>query len=401
MNDILPPRRLPTPQVPNRPINSGGRPVVPVPQRPLSPSKPHPQQPVTLPPVAPIGIPAPEPPKRKRLKKWLIVCAVFIVLIAGAVWGGYFWYTDSLKPLSASNDAIKIEVQEGSVADSVASELEQKKVIKSGLALQLYMKFQGNSHIKAGNYAFKPSQSPQEIMQWLNEGKVDTYKITILPGKTLAELRKIFLEYGYSADQIDTAFAQPYAHSLLSDKPANTTLEGYLYPDTYYVEPNTSLEDLITQSFDLFQKRIDTNNLKQKLVDRGFSLYQAITLASIVGKEVSNPEEQRHVAQVFELRLKKDMELGSDPTYKYAASLLGVKPAVDLDSPYNTRIKKGLPPGPISNFTLDALKAVANPADTDHLYFVSGDDGITRFSHTEEQHKQDIEKYCHELCAKP
>lgn len=339
------------------------------------------------------------PKKRSRLRWILIGTTTFIALIVLVVVGTYTWYKGALKPLSNSSERIKIEVTQGESASQVASSLEQKKLIKSALALQIYIKLHGKDNVKVGNYIFAPNQGPEEMVQWLTDGRVDTFKMTILPGQTLAQLKKTFQSYGYPAADIELALSKQYSYPLLADKPTSASLEGYIFPETYFVSPDTKLEDLIKQSFDVFEKRIEAKDLKSQLQQRGFSLFQGITLASIIEKEVSNLSDQRQVAQVFETRLQKSMVLGSDVTYHYAAALLGVVPSPDLDSPYNTRKNPGLPPGPIANFNLAALEAVANPAQGDYLYFVAGDDGTTHYAHSEEEHQSNVQKYCQKLCA--
>ena len=121
-------------------------------------------------------------------------------------------------------------------------------------------------------------------------------------------------------------------------------------------------------------------------------------MASIVQKEVSDPSDQRQVAQVFLKRLKEGTVLGSDVTFLYIAKKEGRSPSVNDPSPYNTRKNGGLPPGPIANFHLSALQAVANPASGDFLYFVAGDDGKTYFSRTEAEHDANVAAHCKKLC---
>jgi UPF0755 protein len=132
---------------------------------------------------------------------------------------------------------------------------------------------------------------------------------------------------------------------------------------------------------------------------QNLTTYQGITLASIVYAESGNPKSEPTVAQVFLLRLKQGMALGSDVTAFYAASLAGQDKTLGVDSPYNTRLHSGLPPGPIGSFTDIALKAVAHPSNTDYLYFVAGDDGTIHFSHTEQEHEAAIKKYCTKECS--
>lgn len=380
MNDILPPGRQPL-----RPLQTVSR--------PLQQQAPQFAPSIQLPPVGAL------PKKQKHIKWWLIIVAAIVLLFVAAVGGAYFWYKDALKPLSAAQNHINVTVQQGATIDQVITQLQQKRLIKNALALQIFVKLHGLTTVKTGTYAFSPSQSPEEMLAWLEQGKVDTFKVTILPGKTLAELKKAFIADGFTAQQVDDAYAQTYNHPLLADKPANASLEGYLYPDTFYATTDTSLQSIFTQSFDEFQKKIDDNGIKQKLSQKGFSMFQGITLASIIEQEVGNAADRRQVAQVFELRLQQGITLGSDVTYHYAATLLGVAPSPSLDSPYNTRLYKGLPPGPIGNFSFDALQAVADPAGGDYLYFVAGDDGTTHFAHTDQEHQANIANYCQKLCA--
>jgi len=142
-----------------------------------------------------------------------------------------------------------------------------------------------------------------------------------------------------------------------------------------------------------------TPELIDKFQKQGLGIHEAVTMASIVLKESSNPEDQRIIANVFFNRLQKGMNLGSDPTYQYIADTTGQPRSANIDSPYNTRKYGGLPPGPIGNVTKSSLEAVANPASTDYLYFVAGDDGNIYYSKTLQEHEENVKNYCKELCA--
>jgi UPF0755 protein len=144
-----------------------------------------------------------------------------------------------------------------------------------------------------------------------------------------------------------------------------------------------------------------TPEIRQAISEKGLTLHQAATLASIIEKEVSDSDQydRPQAAQVFLKRYKDGMLLQSDPTAIYGALRDGKKPSLSYDSPYNTYLYAGLPPGPISNVSASSLKAVAFPAQTDWLYFVAGDDGKTYFSKTLEKHNELIEKHCKELCG--
>ncbi len=368
--------------------------ILPQPQKPAKEEhKSSPKFSLDLPPE-----PAQGKPKKSRRALWIVILAVFLVIITFCI-GAVLWYNSALKPYSDDTTQIEIDVATGSSPSEVADELAQNHLIKSSLAMKVYMKFSGKSSVQAGTYFFSASQPVSEIVTWLNEGLTQQRKITILPGLTIKEIRQEFIDYGFSADAVDEALNKTYDHPLLAEKPASANLEGYIYPETYYVEASATPEDVILTTFDEFESLIEENNLRQQLADRGFNLYQGITLASIVVKEASDTQDQYQVAQVFETRLAQNMVLGSDVTYQYAAELLGVEPSTTLDYPYNTRIYSGLPPGPIANFYIATLEAVANPASGSYLYFVAGDDGTIHYSNTLEEHEQNIELYCKVLCS--
>ena len=155
----------------------------------------------------------------------------------------------------------------------------------------------------------------------------------------------------------------------------------------------------MTRTFDELQKQVDAHNLVAAYQQKGLSLYQGITLASIVQREVADMADSKQVAQVFLKRLSDDFPLGADATFVYAAKKVGATPSVDFDSPYNTRIHTGLPPGPISSPGATALQAVGAPAPGDYMYFVSGDDGRTHFSRTLAEHEALTAEYCKKNCS--
>jgi UPF0755 protein len=342
-------------------------------------------------------------PKRLRRKiAWLIASGIAVILlvlaaIAAAVFSQ--WYNDALLPRSTQEKRVVVNVESGETVNTIAAHLYEKEVIKNAFAFEWYVKQAGVlNDLKAGTYLFSPNQPVSQIVQWLVEGRVDTFRLTILPGKTLAEIREGLIADGFDAAEIDAALTKTYDHPLLQDKPANQGLEGYIYPETYEINSSTTVEQLVTRTFDEFFANIEQANMSAQLQQKGFTLYQGITLASIIEREVSGKQDRRQVAQVFEKRLAIDMPLGADATFFYAAKQLGVEPSVNLDSPYNTRLYGGLPPGPIANFTFDALEVVVDPAPGEYLYFVSGDDGVNYFSETEEEHLQNVERYCSVLC---
>jgi UPF0755 protein len=340
--------------------------------------------------------------KRKRsLRKIILFAIIFIiVLILGAV----FWYNSSIKPVDPTNtEQVIVTVETGMNEAQVASTLETKGLIRSSLAYEIYARVNGKvGDMQAGGYKISRDMSVSTIVDKITNGEVALDLITILPAQRLDQIRDSFISAGFSEQEVDTALdASNYAgHPALVDKPPLASLEGYLYPESFLRSQTTPLETIVTASLDQTSLMF-TPELKQKLAEKGLNFHDAIILASIVEKEVSNADDKPTVAQVFLRRLEIGMMLGSDVTAYYGAAVYGLPPSVGADTPFNTRIYTGLPPGPISNVSISSLKAIANPSDTDFLFFVAGDDGKTYFSRSNEEHEALTAEHCIVLCAIP
>ena len=248
-----------------------------------------------------------------------------------------------------------------------------------------------------------PSYDLSKTVAIIVSGSVTEGKVTILPGKTLAQIRSQLINDGYSAASIDQSYnpAQYSGLPIMADVPSGTsTLEGLLFPDTFYTTNKTTVSQILRESLLEMGKQI-TPAISADFANEGLSVYQAITMASIIQQEVSKPNDMAQVAQVFFSRIKQGMPLGSDVTANYGAIINGQSPSLTYDSPYNTLIHTGLPPTPIGTASRESLNAVAHPANTNWLYFVSGDNGHTYFEQTIQQHNADTAAYCHKLCAQP
>lgn len=339
-------------------------------------------------------------------RKTLLTAGLFLfsLLMLGLV-AMYQW---TLSPVDASSDQeVRVVVQKGDGVADIANQLQYSGLIRNTLTFRVYTELTGSkSRLQAGGYAISKSMSVADIVDRMSTGSNDEINIIILPGLTLKqqmdhEVRNSLAWQGFSQDEIRQAFDATYDHPLLAGRPAGASLEGYIYPETYRINTTDPLSVLLEKSFDELYAKLQADGMEAKFQAHGLTLFQAITLASIVQKEVSDPSDQKQVAQVFLKRLNEGMMLGSDVTFFYAAEKLGMKPSVNLDSPYNTRRYVGIPPGPISNMNYSALQAVADPAPGDYLYFVSGDgedEGKTFFSRTEAEHEANIKAHCHTLC---
>jgi UPF0755 protein len=333
-------------------------------------------------------------------KRLLFTALALIVLLAAAVVVVRHIYDENLGPVSTSTEQRVVTVQNDASVNEIATELKRQGLIRQVWAFERYVKNTAlGPKLQAGTYKFSPSQSAPQIARQIAEGKVAVDLVTILPGVRLTQIKDAFVKAKFDPAAVEAALeaGQYEGSAALTDKPAGASLEGFLYPDSYQKNAATDPKVIIEQSLAEMAKRL-TPDLRAAYARAGLSVFQAVTLASVVEQEVSRTNDKAQAAQVFLKRLSVDMPLGSDVTAFYGSLAAGQKPSLTYDSPYNTLIHKGLPPGPISNVSQGSLEAIAKPANTDWLYFVAGDDGTTHFSKTLEEHEALARQYCHKLC---
>jgi len=366
-------------------------------------------------------------PKENSVKKWLIV-RIFIIIVAVlglAYLGVSLWYNSSISPVVAADQCASIfkaeevdpcasqqfAVEEGASVSAIAESLKQAGLIKSPLAFKIYSKLSGKGgDLKAGNYNLAPSMAVEKIYSKLIDGSNDAvvFRFTALPGETLNDIKKRLISVGYTPEEVDAALTKNYNHPVLADKPADASLEGYLFGETYEFYQTDSVETIIIRMLDELYTVVEKNGLRQKFNNMGYTLHEGIILASVVQKEAGtvSKEDQKIVAQVFWSRLAQGIPLGSDVTASYAADKVDPErktytdnaSVLAIDSCYNTRRYAGLPCGPISNPGSLVLISTANPADTSYLYFLTGDDGLMYYSNTEAEHNQNARDHCQVLC---
>lgn len=406
-NDIKPVRPPVTsqPQQPAPPVNAA--PLV----QPQTPLAEQPPMPAASTDDTIVIVDAPKPP-RKRLLKWIIIGIVSLLIIAAAAIST--WYLLALRPVASGDvDKVQIVIKEGSSPVQIGKLLEEKKIIHSQFAFDIYTRLsKSRNNLQAGAFTLSPALSTPQIVDSLVKGSVEEYSVTFYPGATLNTVantadktpshRQVLEKLGFSDDEIDAGFAADYSDlPLFADKPATADLEGYIYGQTYQVAAGSTVEQILRRTFAEYYAQIEKNNLIDGFKQQGLNLYKGITLASIIQREASDATDQKQVAQVFFTRLAMGMMLGSDVTYQYAADKMGVPRDHTLESPYNTRIHTGMPPGPIGSPGITALQAVAGPAAGDYVYFLSGDDHKTYFAHTNAEHEANITKHCTYKCSLP
>lgn len=347
---------------------------------------------------------------RRVIRSSLVTIIFIVVLCLVGVWGLRTWYNHSLQPVSSSTLTQEFTVTSGMGVHDIGTGLEKAGLIRSGKAFETYVRSNElTGRLQAGTYTFSPSMSTAAIVRKMVVGDVSRNLLTILPAKRLDQVAAAFKKAGYSDAQIKLAFepGQYPDHPALTSLPKGASLEGYLYPDSFQRQSDTTANTIVSESLDEMNKHLSVD-ITSGFAKQGLTTYQGITLASIVASETDDPAASAKVAQVFLLRLKKNMALGSDVTAIYGAVKDGVNLpsdpvkatgiAISHDSLYNTRIHNGLPPGPIGNVTDVALRAVAHPATTDYLFFLAGDDKKIHFARTAAEHEQNIVQFCTKSC---
>jgi len=288
-------------------------------------------------------------------------------------------------------------VESGESAQSVIDQLVDAHVLDNGTLLRNYMRYRGlDVGIQAGSYEVTGAMTVRELASTLQTARPPEIVLTIVEGWRLEQIAEVIdrSDLGYSgSDFLVVARAAEVDHELIS---GTGSLEGFLFPDTYRLEPDSSPQALVEAALDNFLRRVDPV-LRQSFELQGLTLIQAVTLASIIEREAIVPEERPMIAAVFYKRLRGGLLLEADPTVQYA---LGWQPEGDwwkspltlldleVDSPYNTYRTGGLPPAPIAAPGLASLEAVGSPIDTSFLYFRATCDGSGRhqFAETFDQH---------------
>ncbi|HUC89812.1 MAG TPA: endolytic transglycosylase MltG [Patescibacteria group bacterium] len=343
------------------------------------------------------------PPKRRIVKRLVIVAVIAAIVLVGSTIAVRQVYFANLKPVSTTTQEAKlVTVESGATVDQIAKILKDAGLIRSTWAFRLYVGSKDvRDALEAGTYSFQSNQSTPDIVAQLTHGKVATDLVTILPAQRLDQIRTTLLNYGFSKADVSAALdpATYAGNAALVDKPSGASLEGFIYPDSYQKTGKTKPQQVVQAALKEMEGKL-TPDLRAAFAQQGLSTYDGIILASVVEQEVAKQTDRNQAAQVFIKRLHSDMPLGSDVTAYYGSRLAGQGKSLAYDSPYNTLLHKGLPPTPISNVSESSLQAVAHPATTDYLYFVTGDDGTTYFSKTLAEHEAASQKYCHTLCGR-
>jgi UPF0755 protein len=320
----------------------------------------------------------------------LIIGVAFLLLVFLFLAFGLFCIT----PAKHGAPTQLIIIKEGLSLKDVADELDRRGIVTNGLLFEMWAKFMGASRlIKAGEYRLGPGMAPIRILKKLKKGEIISHAVTIPEGLTKGQIAELLAEK-VLVDKRQFLLLSQRGELLDRYGMSVPSLEGFLYPETYHFARGLSAPSVIDTMIQRFWHVIDP--LRDRIEGSGMTLFQVITLASIVEKETGNPKERPLIASVFLNRMKKGMRLESDPTVIYGLDQFnGNLTRKDLETytPYNTYKIKGLPPGPIANPGLESITAVLHPARTEYLYFVSKNDGSHHFSKTLSEHNRAVRTY--------
>lgn len=339
------------------------------------------------------------------MKKLRNIAIIILVIALITIVGGISYYNYNLSPIGKNKDIIEVEIPTGTSKKKVAKILKSKKLIRNENVFMLYLKIYKNINIKAGFYDFNQSMSVKELTEKLNEGSKknpNEIQITFKEGINIREVAQIISSSTNNKydDVINQTKETAYLDKLINkywfvtDAIKNESLyyglEGYLFPDTYRFEnKDVSIETIFEKMLNEMDKVLTP--YKEQIQNK--NVHEIITLASVIEKE-GKKKDFEAISSVFNNRLKINMALQSCATAYYGKKLefneLGIAngEVVSAKNPYNTYQINGLPIGPISLPSKDAIIAAITPQETEYLYFLSDNQGVTYFFKTYSEHQQ-------------
>ena len=364
--------------------------------------------------------------KKSRLKGFLVTVLVLLILLGAGGFFGLRYAESALQPVDpSSKQYMTVQIPDGSNAQEIGSTLEKSGVIKNGLVFTLYVKYKNYNELKSGYYNLQKSMSVEDVIKELQKGgtpepqEVTLASLTIPEGYTLEQIAQtvgqlqgnfkepLTAEAFLAKVQDENFIAQEVTKypNLLESLPTKDSgvryrLEGYLFPATYTIKENTTVESLIDEMLAAMDKNLSSHYATIK--EKNLTVNELLTIASLVEKEGAKTEDRKLIAGVFYNRLNLGMPLQSNIAILYAEGKLGQNislsddAAIDtsIDSPYNVYTKVGLMPGPVDSPSLDAIESSINQTKSDYLYFVANvQDGKVYYSTTLEEHDRNVQEH--------
>lgn len=331
---------------------------------------------------------------KDKWKWWLGVCLALLLLCSTPF---ILLSVITSRPHVNEGSPIYVEVYPGMTASEIASTLEEKGVIESRFEFWWAVKLNDASEkFKVGTYAFQAGMEPRDVIRELMQGQTVTVQFTIPEGFTVEDIAKRLDAQGIVKKDDFLKEAKAYRPYDYVDPPRNAhyDAEGFLFPDTYIIGGDTGVKGILDIMSKNFDQRL-TPEMRRRAKEKNLSIYELITLASLVEREARYEEDRPIIAQVFFKRLEVGMPLQSDATLQYLMDAPKEDVLISdtkIDSPYNTYQHAGLPPGPVANPGLASIEAVLEPADTEYLYFVADREGHNYYSYTYSEHMATVDR---------
>lgn len=341
--------------------------------------------------------------KRGPVKTMVLILAIIVVLLAG----GLFFYVHGISAADPGNkDKIVVTIENGTGVLQILNQLDEEGLVQNKLCGKILVKLSSFDNIQANTYILNKDMTLTEIFEAMNTGDpkyISQSKFTIIEGATIPQAAEaIAKESGLSEKDILAKWSdQEYLKKLMSqywfitedilDPGLKYPLEGYLYPETYFLPgENPDIEKITAIMLDKMDRELSSikGDIESKL---NMSVHEFLAFSSVVERESLFEKDRAKIAGVFKNRLDQDMALQSDITVLYALGRTGVKVSVaetQVDSPYNTYKNKGLPVGPICAVPLSTMKDCINYESSDYLFFFAKQDGTVLYSKTYEEHQK-------------
>jgi UPF0755 protein len=311
-------------------------------------------------------------------------------------------------PAGDDDTPVVFVINPGETAATIAPRLEREGLVADGQLFLWLVRYEGvDAQLEAGEYELRPSMTMNEVVEALQTGRLREVSVTIPEGKRAEEVAALLGELDVVDPEVFVGLVRSAwdGYDFLLDRPedAPASVEGFLFPETYLIPVDYEASQVVDLMLMTFAERFSPE-MRQAAAEAGMSVYEVVTLASVVEREAVVAEERPIIASVYLNRLEQGMYLQSDPTVQYALGYqedtaqwwkipMNLEEDVQVDSPYNTYMYPGLPVGPICSPGLASIQAVLEPADTTYLFFFSKFDGSHAFAETYEEHLQNQELY--------
>jgi len=312
---------------------------------------------------------------------------------------------DIKRPAGSDPTPVTFVVREGETAETIAQHLAAAGLITDAALFRQLVKYQGvGENLQAGEYQLRATMTMEEVVAALQRSRQREVRVTVQEGWRIEQIAEALAAAGLARaeDLLKAMRAGKYDYSILRDRPAGATLEGYLFPDTYLVDPRWQADQIVGVLVATMDRRF-TPAMRQQATERGLNAHKVLTIASLVEREAVMQSERPLIAAVYLNRLDKGMALEADSTVQYALGYdktqqrwwpnLSIEQLRQVESPYNTYLHRDLPPGPICSPGLSSIQAVLQPAKTDYLFYYAKGDGSHVFARTFEEHLENQRKY--------